>query len=626
MALLTPARRATTVEVLSALFCVGVAVLVIAPIFQRFDTYGVHDWDQMFSHRYLAVKTIKRFHQFPFWDPYTCGGHTWWGGLESGTNLVSPWMPVYLLSTLPIAMRVEVAGSAILGALGAWAFASRFTKSPGIRLFVAAAFAVNGRWALQASVGHTWHLYYAWVPWVLFFLDRAIAVDQPRPKSTLREVVWLGAMIAMMVYTGAIYPLPQTVVVVGMVAVVCAVGTRSLRPIGIAMSGGLLAFAFAAPKLLPILDMLRRFPRLIESNETMDLGAFIGVFTAKEGDRHPAVGPWGWHEFGIYIGWIPFFAMIAGIFLAKGTRTRALAFAGGMCILLSFGRFYEHAPWALLHDHLPIFKSQHVPSRWQYPAVLILLTVTAARIEGWLRHRFRPLVELGLLAGAVWVALDIGIEAMKPMGGALVRNPPHVAEVTTGFHTEAVAPPNLRYDDYDWAPPTLPAMMANVGIIECSTFPGLNVYLKDPATGRVPQMGARAKGDPEYRGEAYVTSPGGYAAIETFSPNEITVHYDGAQPGDKLVLNQNWDPGWSTNIGPAINHADLVAVTLTQANGSVTFKYRPRYFLTGVFLLFLTVAGLVFVRSKGGWRARLEDLRRIVRRRAAPVAADASKS
>ncbi len=46
----------------------------------------------------LAIKTIKHYHQFPFWNPYSCGGHTWWGGLENGVNLVSPFFPVYMLS------------------------------------------------------------------------------------------------------------------------------------------------------------------------------------------------------------------------------------------------------------------------------------------------------------------------------------------------------------------------------------------------------------------------------------------------------------------------------------------------------------------------------------------------
>ncbi|CAN5758478.1 hypothetical protein BH09MYX1_BH09MYX1_31320 [soil metagenome] len=583
------------VAIVGVLLAIGVAILAVAPLLKTQGTYGVHDWDQMFSHRYLAVKTIKRYGQFPFWDPYTCGGHTWWGGLESGTNLVSPWLVPYLLLSLPSAMRVEVVGTAILGAVGCWAFAGRYSKSPGLRLLVTSAFAVNGRWALQTSVGHTWHMYYAWVPWVLFFLDRAIGADGRGSKDSFRDVVLLGATLAMMVYSGAIYPLPQTVVIVGLYSLVCALRMKSARPIGIAAAGGLLSFALAAPKLLPVLDMLRRFPRLIESTETMDLGGFVGVFTVKEGQPHPMVGPWGWHEFGIYTGWIPFIAMIGGLLLSRSTRERALAWAGGACLLLSFGRFHEYAPWALFHDHLPIFKSQHVPSRWQHPAVLVLMAVTISAIDRRLPRRRRWLFEIPLLALGLYVAQDIGIEAQKPMVGALTRPPPSVTESIGPFHTENVAPANLRYNDDDWAPPTLPAMMANVGLVDCSAFPGLNVYLKD-SSGRVPGMGAHGKGSPEYRGEVYMASGVGYAAIESFTPNRIIVHYDGATPGDRLIVNQNWDPGWSSSAGPIIDSDHLTSVALTQPSGEVVFRYRPRFFVAGVAILVLTLVGLVLLR------------------------------
>src|SRR5262245_3023786 len=63
---------------------------VLAPIMVNTETLGSHDWDQMESHRYLVTKTILRFHQFPFWNPYACGGHPNWGGFESGVNVVSP--------------------------------------------------------------------------------------------------------------------------------------------------------------------------------------------------------------------------------------------------------------------------------------------------------------------------------------------------------------------------------------------------------------------------------------------------------------------------------------------------------------------------------------------------------
>src|SRR6185312_240518 len=70
--------------------------IVVAPMLQDRTSLGTHDWDQMESHRYLVVKSIRRFGQFPFWNPYACGGSPSWAGIESGTNVVSPWFPFYL--------------------------------------------------------------------------------------------------------------------------------------------------------------------------------------------------------------------------------------------------------------------------------------------------------------------------------------------------------------------------------------------------------------------------------------------------------------------------------------------------------------------------------------------------
>src|SRR5258708_4194537 len=46
---------------------------VLGPTLGDRSTVGGHDWDQMESHRFLVMKTILRFHQFPFWNPYSCG-------------------------------------------------------------------------------------------------------------------------------------------------------------------------------------------------------------------------------------------------------------------------------------------------------------------------------------------------------------------------------------------------------------------------------------------------------------------------------------------------------------------------------------------------------------------------
>jgi hypothetical protein len=589
---------------LSCLAWAGILALILgvnAGTLSETHLLGTHDWDQMYAHRYLVSKTIREYGQFPFWNPYSCGGHTAWGGLESAVTVVSPWLPAHLLFSLPLATRIEIVGTALLSAIGTWLFAGRFTKSPGARALACAMFVVNGRWAFQTAVGHTWHLYYAWTPWALYFFDRACKESGGRARHTALA----GASIAMMVYTGAIYPLPQSAFLLCLYALLLAVASRSWRPVLALGITGLTAFGLAAPKLLPILDMLRLYPRHVESNETITLAAFVQAFTAPgqtAGSRPADVSQWGWHEYGIYIGGPAFLAMFIGLIGARSARENALKWCGVACLLLGFGAFHAYAPWALLRE-LPLFKSQHVPVRWQYPATLICGVLAGATLERFLRRRrARTVLEIALLGAVFWIGYDIVRNASLPLRGAFTRSMPQVLP-STEFHQFDKVPAQLHYRDSDWTPPGLPAMLANVGTIECSTFPGLHPYYRDQA-GRAPGLGARGEGHPEYRGETYVLSGEGRARIVRFTPNEIAVQLASARIGDLAILNQNWEAGWSINGQSALNHADALAAPIRHPNQLLVFRYRPRSWWLALMIFTLTA----FAVSFPAWKARIARL------------------
>ena len=586
--------------------------IVVGPAFHDIHTLGTHDWDQMESHRYLLYKSIHSYGQFPFWNPYGCGGHPSWAGIESGTTIVSPWLPFYLFAPLAIALKVEIAGTALISAIGTWMLAGRFTRSAAIRAFCCAVFVVNGRWALQAAAGHTWHLYYAWMPWTLYFFDRASGCgDRPAitaPAVRWRDVVLCGACIAMMVYTGAIYPLPQTVLALGVWSILLALSYRTIRPVAVALASGVVGFGLSAPKLIPVLDVVRRYPRLVDSTEMLDLRGFVVVFTSRDqtfGSRPAPLSPYGWHEWGIYIGWAAFLALIAGAIFARSRREMPLKAVGLMLVILGFGAFHEYAPWTLLHL-APIFKSQHVPSRWLYPATLVMALVFASLLErGMIRLRgLRAIGEVVLLACAAWVSLDIARVARLPMAQMFGSHMPTIPARTDEFHTEAHVSNDYQYDGVSYGQASLPSEMANVGQIECMIFPGLSVFARDPH-GVIKGMGAKGRGDPAYKGEAYTGSGKGKAELVHFTPNAMTVHVEGATPGDMLVLNQNWDPGWRADGSPAVAYHDAVATPLRLSNETVLFRYRPHYWWLSLAICGATVAaiGLAY-RRRGQSRSR----------------------
>ncbi|MBL8606720.1 MAG: hypothetical protein JNL38_05345 [Myxococcales bacterium] len=588
---------------------VGMVVAVLGNGLAEWRTWGGHDWDQMEAHRYLVVKTIKRFGQFPFWDPYGCGGHPSWAGIESGTTIVSPFAPLYLFLKLSWAMRIEVLGCALGSAGGAWLLAGRYTRSHALKAFVCVLFAVGPRWAYQASAGHTWHMYYALTPWVFWAFDVATTGDRPHlPKLDLRWAALAGAFLALMVYCGGIYPLPQTALLLGVVALVRAGSQRSIRPLVAVAVTGALSVAFSAAKLFPIMDTLRRYPRIIESNEVLDFSSLLGIFVTAEPDipKYPfSVPRWGFHEYGTYVGWAAFVAVVVGVLFARAEpRARAMRVAGVFAIVLAVGAFHKYAPWALLRE-LPIFKSQHVPSRWTYPGLLLLATVAASTFEGWLRRagRLRPAAEVAILAAVVWIAKDIGTESHRIMAHAFGVEPPRVAEKTGGFVTHLEVPPELTYPG-SWAPPAMPVRIANQGQLNCITFPGLNPWAPHDASGRVKFMGARGKTEPDYRGEVFLESGQGAAGFERWSPNEMVVHYSGARPGDHVVVNQNWDESWRVDGAPTVNLGWKNAVRVSSSDGTVTFRYVPRTFALGATLSLGSAALVVGLIARGALRRR----------------------
>jgi hypothetical protein len=582
-------------------------VCVLAGPLRSSTTLGSHDWDQMEAHRYLIFKSMRRFGQFPFWDPYGCGGHPSWAGIESGTAIVSPFLPAYLFLPLAVALRLELLVVTLWSAVGTWLFARRCGPSPGAALFACAVFVVNTRWAFQVSAGHTWHLYYALFPWCLWAFDGACErpVDGGGGRyGHWRPTVYLALSFAMMVYTGAIYPLPQAALLLLCIALVRAWGERSLRPLIVLATAGGLGVMLAAPKLLPIVDTMRRYPRLVESPEVVELGALIRLLTETQAElaRVPLhFSHWGFHEYGMYIGG-PISALVllvACVFAPRNARTRALLWTGLLAMLLGLGSFHPQAPWPLLRT-LPVFRSQHVPSRWMYPGVLLLAGVCSSTMSVVRRKaaRVAVILECVLCVAAVLAGVRVVLEAEPIMRESFTAPPLAVRESNIGYYQEARVTPELQYSKPDYGPSALPQRVANIGTIECITFPGLNGWAPHDASGRVQFQGARGRGESDYRGEAFLASGAGLVTMTRWTPNEVQLELSRANPGDALVLNQNWDESWTANGVPTQNYSWTNSYVVKQPNERVTFRYRPRTFSLGLGCAMAALLFMVWVERK----------------------------
>ena len=562
----------------------GVARM-LGPMVERWDTFGFHDWDVATAYRYITTVSLLEYGEPPFWHPWLCGGFPAFGYVEGATNFLSPYLPVYLMTDIQVAIRIEVIGATLTGALGAFLLAGRFTRSFALCAFVAALFVLNGRWSLQLATGHTWHLQFCWLPWTLYFFERA---QQP---GRWHEAFYAAIFVALMGLFGGIYPLPYTALTLTLYAVLLAAFRGSVRPLLTLALVGPVSFGLAAPKLLAVMDGMSVAPRFIESHEVIGIAELLVMLTdtsQRYGTFPVRVPAYNWHEWGIYIGAVPLFALVLGVLFARGAREHSLKLVGLTYLLMGLGAFHPRAPWALLHQ-LPVFSSLHVPSRFHLVMVLLLALVfvawVAPVVDRWVRRR--AWVDLILLVPVAMIVTDLTWVSRRPVAQAFWMEAPAHIERADQFEHRFQS--SVNYLRRDWAPPVLLPMMANTGVIQCygvpESFP----------------VGALAKDRPGYPGMAYVTQGEGHAEIVEWSPNHAVVRVGGATPGSLLVYNMNFAPNWRANGEPALVYQHKVAVRLRGGDERVEFRYFPRSLYRSVPIFLVTLAGMLAVLW---WRRR----------------------
>lgn len=570
---------------------------MLEPMLEDFGTYGFHDWDAHSAYRYITTLSLKHYGEGPWWQPFLCGGVPAWGYVEGATNLVSPYLPFYLLADIRTALRLEVVGNGLLGLAGSYLLARRFTASSVLAAAFAALFVLNGRWALQAAVGHTWHLQYAITPWIFLFFEQAreraagSALRGPFAAVSLRPALLAGAGFAYLVYAGGIYPLPQTALLLGVYAASLAAFERRLWPILQFGLTGVIACGLAAPKLLAIADYMQRAPRLIASRETIGFAELWVMLTERAqrfGSFPVRVPAYNWHEWGLYIGVGGLVCLVVALLFARGRRGQSLRICGIICLFLGFGAFHEYAPWTLLHE-LPPFSSQHVPSRFHYLMVFFLglafVDTLGRTLDPWLARR-RSFEALLLLPLALFL-LDLVAVNQVPFSQAFwMRAPERIPRVQSFEHRKN---PPLQYESADWAAPMLLSMFANTGVIRC--------YGADPAL----KPAARAADAPGYRGRAFVSDGSGVAEVVEWTPNRAVVRVVGAKPGSLVVYNMNFDRSWSADGEPALSAGGLVAARLAPGADTVRFAYFPRTLKVSLPIFVLTLG--LSLAGKRGWVA-----------------------
>jgi len=532
------------------------------PLVRRLGQIGAwNDWDQYLTLHWVPYQTVRQFGEIPFWNPYVCGGMPMLGNPQS--RWLSPFFLLHLMYGPEYGLQLEMIAHISLAWLGALLLGRAAGLSWVASVAPAVIFAGCSYFYLHLAEGHATWVAFAYMPAIL----AAAAAN--------RHVV-AGVGLALAIGEGGVYQVPYTGLALALLALHRTFAKGSVAPLaGLGLSA-IIAACVAAPKLLLVQPLLSRYPRVVESEETVSLALLTRALLSPEQDLLTVVpGVLGFHEYGAYVGLI---AMTLALYGALGPTRRTVPWIAllGVGLALSLGGTLggDYSPWALLH-RLPVFASLRVPSRFLIVAVLAIGMLAGFGIDRLLSRRggWRLAMAVGLL---VIVTVDLA-----RVGPPQLRYVFYTEEMTFEPSASFV---QLKLDTHKQMYATA---QANMGALNCY----------EPLT---PVVAPRGVNEPNYRGEQYLLR-GGTVRLVEWSPNRLAFLVSSSDP-NVLVVNYNYDPFWQvlSGRGDTFDHDGLLGVSIPAGTQPLVLAYRSQRFAMGVLLAVaaLTVAGVRALRRR----------------------------
>jgi hypothetical protein len=302
--------------------------------------------------------------------------------------------------------------------------------------------------------------------------------------------------------------------------------------------------------------------------------SFISVFSRDQDLFREATGPFGFSEFGGYIGWP--FAVLAVVGILGAGLEMIPWFLGMIFFFLCFrGDNLPYAPTHLFR-YVPLATNMTICGRWVI-GVVFCASVLAAMGANVLAERFG---RWGTRAAGFLILAGL-IDAWLVCAGNyryLFRTDITPPPLSQSFRQNFMEHPTLMY----------PLAAANTGTVRCKDY-GYTQYNEAH-----PRGAALGYNEPGYRGEYYLLGAGTVGQLY-WSPNRLI--YDVNVPAaTSLVINQNTYPGWyvAHGDGEVYDEDGLIAVHIPPGHQSIDLKYRPTHIWPAYLAtLFATVLAIV---------------------------------
>lgn len=591
---------------LAAAFC--------APVLQSGQAFGIDDWDQQLFYAHAARRSLAVYGQFPWWNPWYCGGSPLLANPSSG--FLNPLFALSLgLGTLWGA-KVQVAAHLFLAMVGAWLFARRLGARGVAALLAPVVFGLSSTYTLHLGTGHTLWFAWAWLPFAALFSMGAVdAAAQGQARRAGLEAAGAGLATALLLLSGNAYFFVYQCLFTLLYGLLRAVPTRPWRDAWRPLAGGaavaLSTFLFGAVKLLPMSEFLGRVSKYEAkdaSGATLELVWLALAGRDQSLTAHQLPGQvWRWWEYGAYVGVAALALAVVGLALGR-PRPWRLGLVALFFVLVAMGN--GGPVWPLLRG-LQAFEGLRVPSRavaYGVLAVSGLAALGAGRLlELAVRRRWLSGWQPTALAGTVvfLVAADFFAVTRGPLTEAFTLPPVALDDAPASAPFRQVRgrvefKTRTRYTDL------LDHTVRNEGVVNC--YERLHLPIAAQPFDR-----KDGSPNPAYRGEAYVEGGADAASPSlAFTPHRLTIDLPSAR-GGSLVVNQSFDSAWAARLRgqpvPVQSRAGVLSVELPSdgAPATVELSYSPSK-------LGAAVTALALLASLG-WLA----FERVRRRRGVPA-------
>ena len=523
---------------------------------------NLNDWDLDLQLAWVPYYTVAHYHQFPFWNPYKCGGIAMFANPHS--RVLTPFFPLHLLFGPFVGYQLEIPFHIALAWAGGYVLARVLERSTIASAVCATVVAGCSWFYLHASVGHSPMFPIEYLCWVLALMWLSFE------RKTLLYAIGAAAVVALMLFEGGVYGIPQAFLFVAILVAWRAATERSLFALESLAVFAAFSIGFGAVKLIPAYEVMRMHPRPIDSIDANTILMNLRFLFSRDQNVYPegVWGPEGSWEYGTYVG-IPA-AILAPIGIAKSPR-KAVPWVIAAVFFFALAMGQASYAWDWLHQ-LPIMSDERAPSRFLIPFMISLAPLAAAGAD-LVRQRLQSAG--GIVVGTVLALMvaDFWVVSVP----ALV----HIVDGRIGVLT-----PSRVFHQQFIGGDTLPAAMANRGLL----FPCYDDT--DFETAAIPS------GDRYYKGEQYLVGHGSITLLN-WTPDEITYQVNLPAP-TKAILNQNFDRGWRMveGSGAVTRSGVLLALELPAGDQRVTIRYRDPYLTVGAtgsllaLLAALAVAGL----------------------------------